>query len=68
MSKQVIVDASALKMVLNALRRDAEEGKIIRGEMANELENSIIQLDDVKIIDNIDVKIIGKIISVSNNA
>lgn len=32
-----LVNAGALKMVINALRRDAEEGKAARGEMADEL-------------------------------
>lgn len=35
--KGVLVDAGALQMVVNALRRDAEEGKHARGEMADEL-------------------------------
>ena len=32
-----LVNAGALQMVINALRRDAEEGKAARGEMADEL-------------------------------
>ena len=32
-----LVNAGALQMVVNALRRDAAEGKVIRGEMADEL-------------------------------
>lgn len=40
MSKLVTVDAGALRMVLNVLRRDAEEGRKVRGEMADELEAS----------------------------
>lgn len=32
-----LVNAGALQMVVNALRRDAQEGKVVRGEMANEL-------------------------------
>jgi hypothetical protein len=32
-----LVNAGALQMVVNALRRDAEEGKQVRGEMADEL-------------------------------
>jgi hypothetical protein len=32
-----LVNAGALQMVINALRRDAEEGKAVRGEMADEL-------------------------------
>lgn len=35
------VDSGALQMVINALRRDASEGKAIRGEMADELEKVI---------------------------
>lgn len=35
------VDSGALQMVVNALRRDASEGKAIRGEMADELEKVI---------------------------
>lgn len=33
----VFVGAGALQMVINALRRDAEEGKKSRGEMADSL-------------------------------
>lgn len=33
----VLVGAGALQMVVNALRRDAEEGKLVRGEMADAL-------------------------------
>lgn len=32
-----LVNAGALQMVINALRRDADEGKAVRGEMADEL-------------------------------
>lgn len=32
-----VVNAGALQMVVNALRRDAEEGKQVRGEMADAL-------------------------------
>lgn len=32
-----LVNAGALAMVVNALRRDAEEGRPVRGEMADEL-------------------------------
>lgn len=39
-SKCVLVDRGALQMVINALRRDAEEGKAVRGEMADTLEES----------------------------
>ncbi|WP_343743117.1 hypothetical protein [Herbaspirillum huttiense] len=38
--KRVSVDAEALRMVLNALRRDAEEGRAARGKMADELEKT----------------------------
>lgn len=41
MAIRVSVDAGALQMVINALRRDAEEGKAVRGEMADELEQSM---------------------------
>ncbi|OOH86280.1 DUF4406 domain-containing protein [Comamonas kerstersii] len=37
---RVLVDAGALQMVVNALRRDAFEGKPSRGEMADELLSS----------------------------
>jgi hypothetical protein len=33
-----LVDKGALQMVINALRRDAAEGKVARGEMADALE------------------------------
>ena len=33
----VAVNAGALQMVVNALRRDADDGKTVRGEMADEL-------------------------------
>ena len=33
----VLVNAGALQMVVNTLRRDAAEGKTIRGEMAEDL-------------------------------
>lgn len=36
----VVVDRGVLRMVLNALRRDAEEGKAARGERADELESA----------------------------
>ena len=32
-----LVNAEALQMVINALRRDAEEGRTVRGEMADAL-------------------------------
>lgn len=41
---RVSVDSGALQMVINALRRDATEGKLVRGEMADELERTIIRL------------------------
>lgn len=40
-AKTRTVDSGALQMVINALRRDASEGKAIRGEMADELEKVI---------------------------
>lgn len=33
----VLVDRGALQAVINMLRRDAEEGRSVRGEMADEL-------------------------------
>ncbi|MNY75442.1 hypothetical protein D3C86_2147160 [compost metagenome] len=33
----VLVGAGAIQMVVNALRRDAEEGKLARGEMVDAL-------------------------------
>lgn len=41
---RVSVDAGALQMVINALRRDATEGKLVRGEMADELERTVVRL------------------------
>ncbi|MDR9839411.1 hypothetical protein [Herbaspirillum huttiense] len=41
--RRVSVDAGALKMVLNTLRRDAEEGRVARGEMADALWESCIR-------------------------
>jgi hypothetical protein len=41
----VMVDSGALSMVLNALRRDAEEGKTVRGEMADALESTMVRID-----------------------
>ena len=35
--RRVTVDAGALQMVISALRRDAEEGRPVRGEMADAL-------------------------------
>lgn len=42
-SGMCLVNAGALQMVINALRRDAEEGKVVRGEMADELLASVEQ-------------------------
>ena len=42
-SGMCIVNAGALQMVINALRRDAEEGKVVRGEMADELLSTVGQ-------------------------
>ena len=38
------VNAGALQMVINALHRDAEEGKVVRGEMADELLATVGQV------------------------
>ena len=38
---KVLVSRGALAMVLNALDRDAAEGRVIRGEMAQELRESM---------------------------
>ena len=35
--RRVAVDAGALQMVINALRRDADDGRTVRGEMADAL-------------------------------
>ncbi len=48
MSQKVTVDAGALQMVINALRKDAEEGKVVRGEMADELLKTIIPVTEQK--------------------
>lgn len=45
MSKTVI-DSGALQMVINALRRDAEQGIAARGEMAAEIQRTATVLDD----------------------
>lgn len=37
----VIVSNGALQMVLNALERDAKEGKVIRQEMVDSLKQTI---------------------------
>ena len=42
--RRVSVDVGVLQMVRNALSRDAEEGRIVRGEMLEELEKSIAML------------------------
>lgn len=42
-SGMCLVNAGALQMVINALRRDAEEGKVVRGEMADELLASSVK-------------------------
>ena len=42
-SGMCLVNAGALQMVINALRRDAEEGKAVRGEMADELLATVRQ-------------------------
>lgn len=36
----VVIDAGALKIAINALRRDAEEGRAVRGEIADLLVES----------------------------
>lgn len=43
MVDKVLVDSGALQMVLNALERDALEGKHVRAEMRLELMQSITQ-------------------------
>lgn len=42
MSHLVLVNAGVLAMVMNALKRDAEEGKASRGEMLEELKATVI--------------------------
>ena len=39
----VLVNAGALNMIINVLRRDADEGRTVRGEMADEILLSAIQ-------------------------
>jgi hypothetical protein len=39
----VIVPHGVLTAILNLLKRDAEEGRVVRGELAEELESSIIK-------------------------
>lgn len=46
MHQPVVVEAGLLKLVINALRRDAEEGKVIRGEMADELTTAPVPIDE----------------------
>ena len=45
-ARRVSVDSGALAMVLNALRRDAAEGKASRQEMVDELEATISPAPD----------------------
>ena len=45
-ARRVSVDSGALAMVLNALRRDAAEGKASRQEMVDELEATISPATD----------------------
>lgn len=40
----VLVSKAALALALNALKRDAEEGRIVRAEIAAEIEATIIHL------------------------
>ncbi|MFM6987103.1 MAG: hypothetical protein ACKOXG_00340, partial [Arenimonas sp.] len=44
--RRVAVDAGALQMVINALRRDAEDGRPVRGEMADALLAAAPELAD----------------------
>jgi hypothetical protein len=44
-SNAVLVDRGALTMVIQALRRDALQGKVIRGEMADALTSAPIERD-----------------------
>jgi hypothetical protein len=37
----VRVNRGALQVAINMLKRDAAEGRVVRGEIADELENSI---------------------------
>ena len=48
MSQKVTVDAGALQMVINALRKDAEEGKVVRGEMVDELLKTVTPVTEQK--------------------
>ena len=45
-ARRVSVDSGAIAMVLNALRRDAAEGKASRQEMVDELEATISPAPD----------------------
>ena len=45
-SDYVLISKASLALALNALRRDATEGKVIRGEIADEIEKSCIDLED----------------------
>jgi hypothetical protein len=47
-ARYVSVDRGALAMVINALRRDAEDGKVVRGEMADALLATVQQAGAVK--------------------
>jgi hypothetical protein len=44
---KILIDQGALQMVVNALRRDAADGRAVRGEMANELLQSVVHLVSV---------------------
>lgn len=41
----VLVDSAVLTLVINALERDAMEGRTIRGEILDELKSSIDKLN-----------------------
>ena len=42
----VLVSKAALALALNALRRDSAEGKVVRGEIAEEIEKSCVDLEE----------------------
>lgn len=42
----VLVDEGALRLALNALRRDAEVGEEVRSEVANELERDCVPVPE----------------------
>ena len=44
---QILIDHGALQTVLNVLRRDSEDGRPVRGEMADELVSATARLECV---------------------